>query len=376
MADPFAPASGLAPFLAAQRRLDRLGVRVPGLLLVDDSRRRYPADVAVVEDVAGGTLEALLSTEPARASDALSELAAMLDVMHQQHSEQYGRVDVLERSGKRGDKASGASCEQLVLERALGDLAEAAERDTRIGSVAASFHDRLRELATRVSPRTEHGLIHGELGPDHVLVNASGHPVLIDIDGLMFFDVEWEHVFLQLRFGDRYPALSRPGLDPARLDLFILAMRRPSATGAELACDGADHVADTDHDGAVGRGGGCRRRDGTPAVSAVAPAHSKALLWRRLPLACGVVLSPVSVMENTCRKKRELQDGKRTGPEQPNRRPESERRPIWIARRRCAGKWKGPASMGDSEPAPSSGGEASTGPGHCCGRRYAFTTLA
>jgi hypothetical protein len=34
-ADPFAPASGLVPFLAAQRSLDSLGVRVPQVLLVD-----------------------------------------------------------------------------------------------------------------------------------------------------------------------------------------------------------------------------------------------------------------------------------------------------------------------------------------------------
>ncbi|MGV9350482.1 phosphotransferase [Streptomyces spiralis] len=233
-ADPFAPASGLVPFLAAQRRLDGLGVRVPGVLLADDGRRRYPVDVAVVEDVAGGTLEALLKKDPARASGALSELAAMLDVMHQQRSQQYGRVDVLER----GDEASGVSCEQLVFERALGDLAEAAERDPRIGSAAAPLHDRLQELATRVAPRTEHGLIHGELGPDHVLVDASGHPVLIDIEGLMFFDVEWEHVFLQLRFGEQYPALSRPGLDPARLDLFMLAMRLSLVAGPLRLLDG------------------------------------------------------------------------------------------------------------------------------------------
>ncbi|MEV5546472.1 phosphotransferase [Streptomyces sp. NPDC052309] len=233
-AHPFAPASGLAPFLVAQRRLDGLGVRVPGVLLADDSRRRYPADVAVVEDAAGGTLEALLKTDPARASHALSELAAMLDVMHQQHSQDYGRVDVLER----GDKASGDSCEQLVLERAIEDLAEAAERDPSIGSSAASLHDRLQELATRVAPRTQHGLIHGELGPDHVLVDASGHPVLIDIEGLMFFDVEWEHVFLQLRFGDQYPALSRPGLDPARLDLYTLAMRLSLVAGPLRLLDG------------------------------------------------------------------------------------------------------------------------------------------
>ncbi|MEV5440991.1 phosphotransferase [Streptomyces sp. NPDC052644] len=233
-AHPFAPASGLAPFLAAQRRLDGLRIRVPRVLLADDSRRRYPADVAVVEDVAGGTLEALQERDPVRASHALSELAAMLDVMHQQHSQRYGRVDVLER----GDKASGDSCERLVLERAIKDLAEAAERVPSIGSAAASLHDRLQELATRVAPRTQHGLIHGELGPDHVLVDDSGHPVLIDIEGLMYFDVEWEHVFLQLRFGDQYPVLSRPGLDPARLDLYMLAMRLSLVAGPLRLLDG------------------------------------------------------------------------------------------------------------------------------------------
>ncbi|SNT51766.1 phosphotransferase [Actinacidiphila glaucinigra] len=231
---PFAPASGLVPFLAAQRTLERIGVRVPGLVLADDSRRRHPADVAVVEDIAGPTLEAFLRTDPVRASDALGELAAMLDVMYQQRSRHYGRVDVLER----GDKASGDSCEQVVFERALEDLAEAAERDPRIGSAAAPLRDRLQELAARVAPRTEYRLIHGELGPDHVLLDAHGHPVLIDIEGLMFFDAEWEHVFLQLRFGERYPALSRPGLDPARLDLFMLAMRLSLVAGPLRILDG------------------------------------------------------------------------------------------------------------------------------------------
>lgn len=233
-AHPFAPASGLVPFLTAQRRLHSLGVRTPEVLLVDDRRHRYPADVAVVEDVADGTLEALLATDPARASNALSELAATLDVMHQQHSQRYGRVGLLER----GAKGSGESCEQLVLERAVEDLTASTERDPRIEAASARLHDRLQELATRVAPRKEHSLIHGELGPDHVLVDASGHPVLIDIEGLMFFDVEWEHVFLQLRFGDWYPALSRCGFDPARLDLYMLAMRLSLVAGPLRLLDG------------------------------------------------------------------------------------------------------------------------------------------
>ncbi|MFC7831080.1 hypothetical protein [Streptomyces sp. NPDC057375] len=107
-----------------------------------------------------------------------------------------------------------------------------------VGGWGASLHGRLQELATRVAPRTQHGLIHGELGPDRVLVDDSGHPVLIDIEGLMFFDVEWEHVVLQLRFGDQHSALSRPGLDPARLDLYMLAMRLSLVAGPLRLLDG------------------------------------------------------------------------------------------------------------------------------------------
>lgn len=53
-ADPFSHASGLALFEAAARRLASVGVRCPELLLADRSRSLYPADIAVVEDVAGG----------------------------------------------------------------------------------------------------------------------------------------------------------------------------------------------------------------------------------------------------------------------------------------------------------------------------------
>lgn len=233
-ADPFAPASGLVPFLTAQRSLDSLGARVPRVLLADDSRRRYPADVAVVEDVSGGTLEALLETDPTRAAGALGDLAVILEMMHRHQGEHYGRVDLLERGGS----ASEISCEWRVLDRALRHLEEAAGHDGRIAAAGAALRDRLQELADRVSPRTEYGLIHGELGPDHVLVDADGHPVLIDIEGLMYFDVEWEHVFLQLRFGERYTALARAGLDPQRLDLYMLALRLSLVAGPLRLLDG------------------------------------------------------------------------------------------------------------------------------------------
>ncbi|MGW3961508.1 phosphotransferase [Amycolatopsis sp. NPDC005003] len=233
-ADPFAPASGLVPFLAAQRTLDALGVRTPRIHLVDDSRRRCPADVAVVEDVSGGTLEALFETDHPRAAKALAELAETLNVMHRHRSRTYGRVDLPDRSGS----VPAIPCERRVLDRALRDLDEAAERDARIAAAGPALRDRLRELAGPVRPRTEYGLIHGELGPDHVLIDADGHPVLIDIEGLMHFDVEWEHVFLRLRFGTHYTRLARPDLDQRRLDLYMLAMRLSLVAGPLRLLDG------------------------------------------------------------------------------------------------------------------------------------------
>ncbi|MBM9510373.1 phosphotransferase [Actinacidiphila acididurans] len=233
--DPFAPASGLAPFLAAQRHLADLGVRVPRVLGVASGRGPDGrTDTAVVEDVPGGTLESLFATQPDRAAAALADLARTLGVMGEDRSSRYGRVDLLAAGGT----ARGTSCEQIVLDRALDDLAEAARRETRIGDAYDRMRERLLERADLVAPRTDHRLIHGELGPDHVLVDADGRAVLIDIEGLMYFDLEWEHVFLRLRFAHRYPALSRAGLDPGRLALYEPAMRLSLVAGPLRLLDG------------------------------------------------------------------------------------------------------------------------------------------
>jgi hypothetical protein len=71
-----------------------------------------------------------------------------------------------------------------------------------------------------------------------VLVDRDAHPVLIDIEGLMYFDIEWEHVFLRIRFGKRYQRLHRDGLDERRLSLYMLAMRLSLVAGPLRLLDG------------------------------------------------------------------------------------------------------------------------------------------
>jgi hypothetical protein len=83
-----------------------------------------------------------------------------------------------------------------------------------------------------VTPRAEYAVVHGELGLDHVLVDPAGEPVLIDIEDLMYFDVEWEYVFLRLR---HHPDLARrfavKGLDEHRVALYTLTQRLSLTAG-------------------------------------------------------------------------------------------------------------------------------------------------
>ncbi|WP_406114215.1 phosphotransferase [Kitasatospora purpeofusca] len=238
-ADPLAHASGVALFAAAHRRLAALGVRTPRVHLLDGSRTRFPADVAVVEDVAGPggeSLEALLERDPQAAAPVLARLADTLRVLDGYRAPGWGKLALLDNGGV----SRGSSPTQLVLDRALADLAEAAGRDDRIATARGRLADGLHTRAAAVAPRDGgYGLVHGELGPDHVLVDAAGEPVLIDIEGLMHFDAEWEHVFLRIRFGDQYPSLGgTEELDRHRLDLYGLAIRLSLVAGPLRLLDG------------------------------------------------------------------------------------------------------------------------------------------
>lgn len=228
--DVFADASGLDLFEAAHKELAAVGVRTPRLLWADRSRRTYPADVAVVEDVGGETLQDRLERDPATA--ALGELREALAAMAAVRDPRTGKVS-------RPD-GSGRSCPRIVLDGAARDLADAAAREPRIAAARPDLAAELAAAAAAIEPRKGNALVHGELGGDHVLLDAAGRPVLVDIEGLAFFDVEWEHAFLENRFHEAYDALRLPGLDPARLRLYRLA-RHLSLVAGPLRLAGTDY---------------------------------------------------------------------------------------------------------------------------------------
>jgi hypothetical protein len=218
-ASPFADGSGVDLFEAAHEELGALGVRTPRVHVLDRSRTRYPADFAVVDDVRG-----------VRTDRTLPALGEALRVMAAHEGAAFGKL--------RGGTPQDRSCEQVVLDRALGHLTEAAVRVERVEAVRGELEHALRALACAIEPRTRYGLVHGELGPEHVLTDADGQPVIIDIEGLMYFDVEWEHAFLKFRFGEDYRWLEVDGLDERRLDFYRLALHLSLIEGPLRLLDG------------------------------------------------------------------------------------------------------------------------------------------
>jgi hypothetical protein len=226
-ADPFSHASGLALFEAAARRLAAAGVRCPGLLFTDRSRALYPAEIAVVEDVPGGSLEALLEKDPEAAQRPLSVLAGWLAAMAAVRSVSLGKVAFVDAGGR----SPATSCERIMLDRALAQLSDIAGRDQRAAGAQGRLEETLHSLAAAVEPRAASALVHGELGPDHVLLDGRGEPVLIDIEGAKYFDVETEHVWMRMRFGRHYAKLGQGGLDPGRLRLYQLCLHLDLVAG-------------------------------------------------------------------------------------------------------------------------------------------------
>ncbi|AXE88403.1 aminoglycoside phosphotransferase family protein [Streptomyces sp. Go-475] len=237
--DPFSHGTGLDLFRAAHDRLAAAGVRTPRLLYADATHTHLPADAAVVEDLTGGSLEDLLARDPHKAPQALERMAELLATLHAHTGPRLGKVALVDDGGDDdGGSSHAATCEQRVTESALRSLAEAARREPRAAAVRRELEETVHALAAEVRPRDRHTLVHGELGPDHVLLTPDGQPALIDIEGLMYSDVEQEHVFLRLRFGPHYDALRAPGLDEARMRLYRLSMHLGLVSGPLTLIEG------------------------------------------------------------------------------------------------------------------------------------------
>lgn len=234
-ADQFSSGSGAELFEAAHHRLASLGLRVPEIYLLGRDRIHYPAEIAILEDFPGEDLLAFWERDPAAAGPTLARLREALAAMRNYRGTSPGKVAHVDAGGV----SHWPSCEEGALEFALRCIAGAAGRDRRIAGARERLEDRARELAAAVRPRAEYSVVHGELGLDHVLVDADGNPVIIDIENLMYFDVEWEHAHMQIRLHDDWAETVGAGdLDADRLAFYLLTQHLSLTAGPLRLLDG------------------------------------------------------------------------------------------------------------------------------------------
>lgn len=196
------------------RCLRQLGVRTPELYYYHQAKRGHSPDFAFVELISGREATDYENADRRTQDQIFQPLSEMLEKMHTHIRVNFGTIT--------GGKPPQTSCHKMMMDNAMNQLAYAAQHLPEIRLHRDKLLDALETHYLSIQPREQYGFIHGELGPNHVLVNERLEPVLIDVDGAMFFDVEHEHSFMEFRFAnyDRY--FKRGGLDLARMLFYKL----------------------------------------------------------------------------------------------------------------------------------------------------------
>ncbi|MFH0070825.1 aminoglycoside phosphotransferase family protein [Peribacillus sp. NPDC056705] len=202
-------------FQINHRFMRESGVLTPALYDLNVERSRYPFDYALVEYIHGPKAEAYMGhSDPLAQKRVFGRLGEMIANMHAHERAFHGRPD----SGEKNLEP----CHLLLLKEAKEELSFLSQQVESIQKQHDHILTVLDQLGASIDARRLYGYIHGELGPDHVIVTQEQKPYLIDIEGARFFDIEYEHVFLELRFGDRYRDLAGDRLDWNRMQFYRL----------------------------------------------------------------------------------------------------------------------------------------------------------
>lgn len=209
-----------ALFLTHTRYLHEHAISVPQILHHGrlDSGHHY----AFVEQINGSGFDTFAaSASELERHTVLTTIGAQLAKLHAiERSSPGALVDPL---GKIGSPP-----QERALQRALLEMEATAQAQAEVTPYRQQIHDKLQSLWAQLTPRSTDHLLHGELAGNHVLVRAKDHAVyFIDIEGIHFADLESEHTFLQMIYGETdYHYLTRSGLDPARIGVLQIRYAR------------------------------------------------------------------------------------------------------------------------------------------------------
>jgi Phosphotransferase enzyme family len=207
-------------FQANSELLQRLGVNTPKVYYF--GQLEAGPFFAIVEYISAKNFTAFLtSASPEARASVLEQIGMMLRTLNDVQRSYPGTL--LDK-----EPVHFKLPYKVALERALLELNVTAQHHIAVNKNRERVENKLRTLNARIKPKDSYRLIHGELGPEHILIRPeSNSPCFVDIDGTHFSDVEIEHTLLDFRFehNDMYEKyLKRKGLDDARMEFYRFAL--------------------------------------------------------------------------------------------------------------------------------------------------------
>jgi len=200
------------------------GIRTPKIYYIDRSKKDYLFDFALVEYISGGEIEKYFGADEDTQSKIFTDLDKNIKKLHSIKNKFYGNLKVQKSYDGRGEK--------LLLNKTLEDIQYSSKFHEGVFSNKIMLIQKIQELYNNIKPRNDYAFVHGELGPNHVFVDEHFNTYLIDIESAMFFDIEYEHSFLELRFGEFYKYLTVNNLDLDRLRFYKLHLHFSCLSGA------------------------------------------------------------------------------------------------------------------------------------------------
>ncbi|NJJ42010.1 phosphotransferase [Paenibacillus apii] len=211
------PISGFGgrQFQTVNAFLRKLQIRTPELYHFEPGSLKGEVDFAFVEYIEGKEASDFFQADPGTQNQVFEPLSGMLNRMHQQTREHWGKLHEPISEAPSG-------CHLPILAGACRQLEYLSANVSEFRKHHDKFIQVIEALAAKIGARSCYSFIHAELGPNHVLVDNQLRPWLIDIEGAMFFDPEYEHSFMEFRFDNYRRYLKHTQLDPHRMAFYKL----------------------------------------------------------------------------------------------------------------------------------------------------------
>lgn len=168
------------------------GVLTPKLFYIDMSKSECDYEYAFVEYINGNDMDYIMENESERLDKVLESLNNSIDILHSIKNNCAGQTGHMQ------------DADFNIIAYELNNIHKNSiylqENDSQYAKLYVQAEAKAIEFAQEIEVRDEYTFIHGELGPNHVIVDENNNAYLIDIEGAKFYDVEEELSFLDIRF--------------------------------------------------------------------------------------------------------------------------------------------------------------------------------